>query len=264
MAYLSLEFYAESLGRKTEVKVLLPNDTPPFITEGNPHYKRPMKSLYLLHGFSGINTDWLLNARVYDMAHKYNLAIILPSGENSFYLDRPGTGRKSGTFIGCELPDYMSKTLALSNRPEDKFIGGLSMGGFGALQVGLSHPERFSKIAAFSSALIVHEVAGMRDGKGNEVADYDYYLLTFGEPEKLLESKNNPEFLIRRLKAEGKQIPDLFITIGTEDFLYENNQEFVRFLEKEDVPFTYSEGPGAHDFDFWNAHLEEAIHWFLA
>lgn len=263
MALLSLNFYADSLRRQTEVKVILPNDILPKYTQKNPHFRRPPKSLYLLHGYSGCNTDWLSGSDIYELAHKYNLAVIMPSAENSFYLDRPGSGQKMGTLVGRELPEYIQKTFGLSAQREDNFIAGLSMGGFGALQVGLSRPELFSKIAAFSAALIVHEVAEMQPGSGNDVADYDYYRLIFGEPADLLTSPNNPEELIRRLKAAEQTIPDIYLTIGTEDFLYEKNQQFKAFLEKEKVPHTYTEGPGVHDFKFWNAQLEPAIRWFL-
>ncbi len=263
MAYLSVNTYSDALKRSVNFKLLLPNDLSAEFRENNPHYARPPKFLILLHGYSGSSQDWLLESDIAALAGKYNLAVALPSGQNSFYLDLPGTGRKYGCFIGEELPDYIRRTFGLEAAGEGAFVGGLSMGGFGALHVGLSYPERFSKIAAFSAALIIHQAAGMRPGFENDIADYDYYRFIFGDPEKLLQSEKNPEVLIRQLKEEGRTIPGIYLAIGTEDFLYEDNQQFRRFLSEEAIPFTYQEGPGGHDFAFWNRYLDDALRWFL-
>ena len=85
----------------------------------------------------------------------------------------------------------------------------------------------------------------------------------FGQPEALAESRNSPETLVKELMQAGKPLPGLFLTIGTEDFLYEPNQEFRRFLTEQNVPFHYEEGPGTHSGEFWNARLEPAIRWML-
>ena len=85
------------------------------------------------------------------------------------------------------------------------------MGGFGALHTAFAYPETFGKVAALSSALIVHEVAGMSEGQGNATANYEYYRECFGETSEVLNSRNNPEFLIDELQREGKNIPDIFM-----------------------------------------------------
>ena len=86
---------------------------------------------------------------------------------------------------------------------------------------------------------------------------------TFGEPSKVLDSKNNPETLVKNLKAEGKAIPRLFMACGTEDFLLNQNREFHQFLVDQKVPVKYVEDTGAHDWPFWNKMIEPAIRWAL-
>lgn len=81
----------------------------------------------------------------------------------------------------------------------------------------------------------------------------------FGDPSKVLESDNNPETLVRKLKAEGKTMPELFMCCGTEDFLLENNREFHRFLEAENVAHTYEEDTGSHDMVFWDKYVKKFI-----
>ena len=115
-----------------------------------------------------------------------------------------------------------------------------------------------------SSALIHHEVAEMKPGTGNSVANYDYYRECFGEPEQLLDSDKNPETLIRKLKAAGKKIPDIYMCCGTEDFLIENNREMHRFLEEEGVAHEYHEAPGEHNMAFWTEHIGKIVRWMFA
>ena len=94
----------------------LPSDTQPEFIEDNPHYERETKILYLLHGFSGDSTDWISGSNVMDVSRRYNLAIVMPSGENSFYVDRQGTGTAYETFIAKELFDFVTLNLGFLQR----------------------------------------------------------------------------------------------------------------------------------------------------
>ena len=257
-------YFSDALRRNASFSVYLPNDVAPEFRTNC--FERPTQTLFLLHGYTGTGDDWARDTSILSLASQFNLALVCPSGENSFYLDGAATGRKYETYVGRELVDYVRSTFGLSGRREDTFIGGISMGGFGAIHTGLAYPETFSKIISLSAALITHKVAAMKPGAPDldGMANYDYYRLMFGDPEKLLESRNNPETLVKDLMASGKELPGLYLAIGTEDFLYEDNQIFRRFLEKQGYPFEYHEGPGAHDFAFWNPHIESSIRWLLS
>lgn len=263
MATGLIEFRSAALARPAKFRFVCPNDVPPFMVGANPHYQRPMKTLYLLHGFNAGCMDWMEGSDVGALARQYNLMIFFPEGDNSFYLDRPGTGRKYATFIGKELVDYTRKMFTLSEQKEDTFIGGYSMGGFGALHTALTYPDTFGKVFALSSALIIHNVANMQPGTADAMADYDYYFYTFGDPKQVLESSANPEYLIKRLLNQGKALPEIYMAIGTEDFLYTENQVFRNFLTENHVRFTYEEGPGTHDFGFWSPYCAKGIAWLL-
>ena len=185
----------------------------------------------------------------------------------SFEMMVPNDGLSSGhafqTMVGIELVDYIRNTFGLAKGPKDTFIAGLSMGGFGALHTGLAYPDRFGKIGALSSALIVHEVATMEPGQGNEVANYEFYRECFGDPATAAERDCNPEVLARKLKAEGKTIPGIYMACGTEDFLIENNRAFHKFLTDEEIPHEYHEGKGIHDMVFWTEHIRNAVEWMF-
>ena len=255
MAYFRIEFYSRALHRETSFEVLIPNDP----REEQPFPAEPMRTLFLLHGYTGKAGNFI----PFEMPAQYNFAIVMPTAENSFYLNGLSTGHAFQTLVGEELVDYVRRTFRLALKPEDTGIAGLSMGGFGALHTGLAYPRTFSKIGAMSSALIHHEVAQMQPGGGNEVANYEYYRECFGEPSQLLESDNNPETLIRKLKAAGEKIPEIYMACGTEDFLIENNREMHRFLEAEGVPHEYHEAPGIHDMVFWTEHIQQIVRWMF-
>lgn len=251
MAYYTIKFYSNSLKRGTTFEMLIPND----IREDIPHEdtvysKRKMKTLFLLHGYTGCAGNWVPEY----LAEKYNFAIVMPSGENAFWLDGISTGHKFCTFLGEELVGYVRKTFGLAMTAEDTYIMGLSMGGFGSLHTAFAYPDVFGKTAALSSALIVHSIAGMKEGEGNEVANYEYYRECFGDLDKVESSENNPEVLVKNLKDQGKTIPEIFMACGTEDFLIENNRQFHTFLNECDIPHQYFESKGIHDMVFWNEY----------
>lgn len=263
MALFQVDFYSKALSKNTCFHVVLPNDAIPVMVADNECYKRNMKTLYLLHGYSGASKDWLLGSQIQEMAVKYNMAVVMPSGDNSFYLDGKGTGKAYCEFVGQELVEYVTKTFGLSENREDTYIGGLSMGGFGAIHTGLAYPNTFGKIAALSSALIVHQIANLKEDFKDAIADYYYYTSVFGDLEKLDESVNNPEYLIRKLKEEKQTIPSIYMACGSEDFLIENNRAFHKFLRSENIVVQYTESPGVHNWDFWNQYLEPSIQWLL-
>ena len=255
MAYFRIEYYSKALRRETSFEVMIPCDP----REGMPAPEGPMRTLFLLHGYTGKAGNYV----PFDLPYKYNFAIVMPSAENSFYLNGLSTGHAFQTLVGEELVEFVRKTFGLAGDPANTGIAGLSMGGFGALHTGLAYPRTFGKIGAMSSAFIHHEVAQMKPGQGNEVANYDYYRECFGEPALLEESDNNPETLIRKLKAAGEKIPEIYMACGTEDFLIENNREMHRFLEAEGVPHEYHEAPGIHDMVFWTEHIQKIVHWMF-
>ena len=94
----------------------------------------------------------------------------------------------------------------------------------------------------------------MKEGERNDKANYEYYRECFGDLDKVPESENNPEVLVKKLKAQGKKLPEIFMACGTEDFLLENNRSFHNFLNENDVKHTYIESAGGHDMKFWDEY----------
>jgi S-formylglutathione hydrolase FrmB len=160
-----------------------------------------------------------------------------------------------------ELVEYIRKTFDLCHAKEDTFISGLSMGGFGALRTGLAYPDTFGKITALSSALIVHEISGMKPGENYEIANYYYYRNCFGDLENLIESDNNPETLVKKLIQQKKDVPKIYMACGTEDFLLAGNRRFYNFLVEHNVNVNYIESGGGHDMSFWDEYFAKSFEW---
>ena len=263
MATHYVKFRSDSLQRNGEFYVHLAEKAIPFFMKDNPYYSRKAKTLILLHGYSGDCTDWLYNAPSQDFCLKYNLNVVMPSGGLGFYLDKTATGHRYCTFIGKDLIEYLRNTFNIALTKEDTMIGGLSMGGFGALHTGLAFPENFGGIMALSSALITYDIHNFKPESDPVMANYDYYVDTFGPLDKVYESDHNPEVLYKKNKANGVKNPEIYMACGTEDFLLQSNRRMRDFLDSQDDGFKYEEGPGVHDWNFWTPHAYSGIEYLL-
>lgn len=248
MARITVRYASEALKRRVHFEMYLPNDK-----AGKKEGK--IRTLFLLHGYTGDAQLWVPE----ELAEKYGIAVVAPNGENGFWLDGCSTGHRYGTFVGEELIEYIRRTFGLAMNAEETCIMGFSMGGFGALHTALAYPEHFGKVAAMSSALIIHEIAHMKPGEENDVANYDYYHECFGDLSVVEDGNNNPEVLAKQLKEAGKKLPEIFMCCGAEDFLLEENRTFHRYLDSIEVPHTYLESKGEHNMVFWNEYTEKFI-----
>ena len=262
MASGRMEFHADTIMQHANFAFVLPNDVYEPEIKDRRHYARPPKTLILLHGLTGTDTDWLFGGVAQEMAIQYNLAIFMPTAGNNFYLDRGYAGGNWASFVGEELPAYIRRTFGYCRCREDTLIGGLSMGGFGAIHTALRWPETFSACIALSSALVLHEVAelGRRE---NSVMPEAMVRDVFGDPKTLLGSEKDPEYLYRSGRAAGKTMPRLYLACGTEDPLLRVNRDFRGFLAEQGADFCFEEGPGVHNWTFWNEYIDRGLAWAL-
>lgn len=259
MASGRMEFHAESIMQHANFSFVLPNDVAMEEVFDLKYYDRDPVNLILLHGLTGTDTDWLYGGVAQLMAIQYNVNIFMPTTGNSFYLDKGYPGRNHCEFIAEELPAYIKKTFGIEMKRENSMIGGLSMGGYGALHTALACPDRFSACIALSSALVVRDVAKKPDSEVGSVLPLEFREELFGDPSKLIDSDMNPEVLYKKIKKEGKDAPFIYMAIGTEDNLLESNRGFRDFLKAEGADFLYEEGPGKHNWQFWNEYVDRGL-----
>lgn len=253
MALIQLSYLSLALNRTVPVMVILPADTVSFETmtykEGDCREK--FKTLYLLHGMLGNHTDWVSGTRIQRWAEERRLAVVMPSGENAFYISGPGPWSDYGTFIGEELVQMTRRMFPLSSRREDTFIAGLSMGGFGSVRNGIRYSETFSHVAGFSSALQLFE----QDPK-DQPPDF------LGLYEAAAKSDRNPRVAWENLKREGRPMPRFYLSCGTEDDLLPYSRVYRDLLRNDGADVTYEEKPGAaHEWDFWDEQIRKTLDW---
>lgn len=260
MAYITVNMMSEALMRTVNINVILPTDK--FAFPGMPEPRRSdFPTLYLLHGVFGSHVDWVCGTRVQRWAEEKGLAVVMPAGENAFYLDHEATHANYGDFVGRELPEAMRRMFPLSERREDTFIAGLSMGGYGALRNGLKYHETFGRVAGFSSALVYEGFEERTDDVLLFIESRSYAQDLFGDLSQVAESDKNPVWTARRLAGAGADLPELYLSCGTEDSLYDVNVRTRDELRALGFDVTWDEGPFGHEWDFWDQQVKKLIDW---
>lgn len=252
MAFLQVDYKSKAMGRKVHFNVFLPMDADP---AADP--RGPWPALYLLHGIYGDCSSWVTSSCVQRYADERKLCVVMPDGENGFYLDHPDYLNNFAAYIGQELVEATRAMFPLSERREDTWIGGLSMGGYGALRTGLKFADTFGGIAAFSSALLLEDIQNRRSG--NPLNNDAYNRAMFGDPDRLLGSDLDPLHLALERKAAGKPLPRIYLSCGEQDFLLQANQAFEKALTEAGIEHTWRTTPGGHTWEFWEQEIRHVI-----
>jgi S-formylglutathione hydrolase FrmB len=240
------------MGRKMPYNVVLPV-TYDAKTESGRRYA----VLYLLHGLTGHFDNWTARTKLVDRAASYNLIIVTPEGENGWYSDNLAKdGDKFESYIIRELLPEIDKRYRTIDGRSHRAVAGLSMGGYGAIKFGLKYPELFSLAGSFSGALGAASITE-REIPGAVGRTIDSI---FGPAGSELRKANDPFDIIRRATPEKiKTFPFLYVDCGTEDFLFQNNRDFVSLLVEKKVPHEYRQLPGAHNWQYWDAQVAEFL-----
>lgn len=240
MALAKVQLASPALGMCISCNVILPQ-------RKDAERNKPLPVLWLLHGAYGNYTDWIRKSNIERYVAPYGLAVVMPDGQNSCYTDM-AHGRKFYTCITEDMPKALQKLFNFSDKREDNFIAGLSMGGRGSLIMGLSKPEQYSVIGCLSAGANhvknghLHEMAFGRAAVKNTYKD------PFGCAIKILE-KDLPR-------------PRIYHACGTEDFLLpaaHETRDFFEALPGNPFDYHYTENPGDHNWDFWDEHIKEFI-----
>ena len=258
MASGRMEFHAYSIMQHANFAFAIANDVPMPEVRDLRHYDRETCNLILLHGLTGTDTDWLYGGLAQDLSIQYNMNVFMPTAGNTFYLDKGYPGANWCEYIGSELPAYLRDTFRIDMKRENTMIGGLSMGGYGALHTALAYPETFGACIALSSAMIIHEYADEQRRASDEVP-FEMMLDLFGDPSKVEASDKNPETQYLNLKAAGKSIPKIYLACGTEDALISHNRAFAEFLKNNHADYIFDEGSGEHNWSFWNEYVKRGL-----
>ncbi len=247
MALFHCSFFSNALNVMSSADVILPEPSQGIGVDGSAADGLP-KVLYLLHGYSDDHTIWQRRTSVERYAAAHNLAIIMPAVNHSFYCNEPH-GEKYWDYVSDELPRVMHRYFRLSDKPEDTFVAGLSMDGYGAMKLALNFQERFGKACSLSGSVSTERL--FTRGHGS----------IFGSMEELRGSCNDLDYLLRQ---PAPRRPKLYVACGTADFLYDAHCDFVPALEKAGWDVQRYDEPGAtHNWAFWDQEIEKIIPWLM-
>ncbi len=252
MAFIQCDFYSEILGTRTSLNAVIP-----LRDESGQEPPREMPEqypvLFLLHGLHSNYTAWSRYSSVERYANEKGLAVVMPDAGRSFYTNMR-YGYRYFDFFSQELPEVANRLFPLSRDRSQRFIAGLSMGGYGAFKLALSHPEQYAAAASLSGTLSL-----------TQIEDPDSLLpewpIIFGDNSKIEHSEDDLLYLAKRYYQQ-KQFPlRLFQCCGTEDFLYQSNQHFLKNGKELGLDLHYEESPGGHEWQYWDEQMKRVIEW---
>lgn len=255
MAFLEVHFWSDALNLASSAYVLMPQ------AKVNAR-EREIPVLYLLHGYSDDHSIWMRRTAIERHIEMLapNFAVIMPAIDHSWYTDMKH-GNRYWTYLSEDLPQIMSSLFPLSEKREDTFVAGLSMGGYGALKLALNQPERFLACASFSGACdmgIQMNGLDLNDDFSREITDI------FGTSSEFKGSENDLFHQAGQI-AHSKTIPNIYMACGTKDFLYQGNLNFLEHLKKLQIPVKWEATPGrGHTWDYWDEQIQVALKWFTA
>ncbi len=248
MALIDLRIFSESLGMQTSVKILIPQkSTVGEIGTDNKKTDGKFKCLYLLHGLSDDETIWLRRTSIERYAAKHGLCVVMPMGAKSFYSDMK-YGLKYYTYIAKELPQIIEDMFNVSSARENRYIGGLSMGGYGAMKIALTEQGRYAAAIALSPVANIYNkqfTDTLVPVFGGEIPDSaDLFRLAS-------EHNNDP------VK------PRIYMTIGDKDYMYDDNIQLRKHFETLDYDYTFVQTDGSHSWDLWDRTIQAGLEWML-
>jgi S-formylglutathione hydrolase FrmB len=230
MGVATVQFYSHALGRRTTYEAILPDTG-----------TGPYPVLLELHGLFDDHNSWIHKSKLVHYVADLQLVVILPDGATSAYLDWHTHSDRLNrqNYETMIVEDLWNEVHRNYNVDDQKWaIGGLSMGGYGAMRLGLRHPDKFSSIWAHSAAFVIGDhvdAVGLGDIEDASVHD-----------------------LAPKVK-DRSDLPVISFDCGVEDDLIESNRDFHKLLNDLGIDHHYAEHPGGHTWEYWDEHIKEAL-----
>jgi S-formylglutathione hydrolase FrmB len=250
VALVRCEFFSEALELSTSMTVILPQETSGQIGMAVRTDDGPPPVLYLLHGLSDDDSIWLRRTSIERYAAPLGLAVVMPQVHRSFYADQVHGGRY-WTFLSEELPELVARFFQVSQAPEDTFVAGLSMGGYGAFKWALRRPGAFAAAASLSGVLDLARLQA--DGDRPELMH-----LAFGNRTV----NGTDDDLLHLLDvADPAGLPRLYLCCGLDDELLDGNRRFVERARARGLDLAVDLDPGEHEWGYWDVHIRDVLDW---
>lgn len=270
MAVIKMNFLSKFLGMQTNVTVCLPSFSFRDLMEGKPDFYVPdmkYQTLYLLHGGSGDDSDYVNFTSIVRYADDNRIAVVMPCNYNYFYTDNPD-GPRYWKYVSEELPQVCQTFFPLSDKREDNFVAGLSMGGHGAMKMGIMNGEKFAAVLCMSGVSIhpdgIKEFARPRapssDLKDPDIMPRVNLESIFGDLDHYQGSIHDMYHRAALNVEQGKELPKFFLTVGDQDFAREHVEDAYQHLTSLGYNTFFELVPGyGHEWPFWDLTLKKAL-----
>ncbi len=238
-----VQVFSPSMQKHVAVSVVLPDG----IKEGKEY---PV--IYLLHGYSGSEADWIkIKPNLDELADRYGVILVSPDAKNSWYMDSPvKTASKYETFVASELVEYIDRNYKTKANREGRAITGLSMGGHGALWLAIRHKDKFGAAGSTSGGVDFRPFPNNWELKE-----------LLGEQRENIELWNSHTVINLIDSLQNKEI-ELIVDCGYDDFFFPVNNKFhLRLLEKG-IEHDYIVRPGAHNHAYWRNSIDYQLLFF--
>jgi putative tributyrin esterase len=239
MAFATIQYQSRSLQKASAFNIVFPDD---------PNIPRPWGVYYLLHGLSDDHTIWARRTSIERYVAGLPLVVVMPDGGRGWYTNAAEGSAYEDDLIK-DVRGLVERTFPVKAERSGRAIGGLSMGGYGAVKLGLKHHDLFGSVNSHSGA-----VGLFRDAERMRQLSPEFVRI-FGP--KPADGPEDPFAIVQ--KIDHGLIPPMRIDCGTEDFLLKQNRAFHEHLDDLHVMHEYQEFPGGHDWGYWDEHVRQAI-----
>jgi S-formylglutathione hydrolase FrmB len=240
MAFATINYFSRSLAKASSFNVVFPDD---------PSIPRPWAAFYLLHGLSDDHTIWMRRTSIERYVEGLPLVVVMPDGGRGWYTNAVQGDNHEDDLIK-DVVGLVDRTFPVKAERAGRAIGGLSMGGYGAVKLGLKHHEMFASVNSHSGA-----IGFLRGDLEKHKGLSPEFARIFGD--KPTGGPEDPFAIVERL--DHGRIPAMRIDCGVDDFLIEQNRDFHKFLDERRIAHEYQEFPGDHNWAYWDEHVRQAV-----
>lgn len=259
MAFSEIHFYSKTLGMDTAINVILPESQQGIGMQGEKVYMESYPVLWLLHGRSDDHTTWMRRTSIERYVAPLGLAVVMPDGGYSRYLNM-AYGPDYYDYIVTELPEICRRIFPrMSSARQDNYIAGLSMGGGGAMYIGLNNPDKYSHICMLSTGGVVPVEMLWRETKTSK---WNKEIYGTENMEELVGGKYDILELIKSAYQKCDNVPHVFHAMGIDDIRYKAGKiikETFESIAGDPYKYEYHEGPGDHEWAFWDYWIREFL-----
>jgi putative tributyrin esterase len=239
MAFATINYFSHSLDRASAFNVIFPD---------SPDAKRPWGVYYLLHGLSDDHTTWTRRSAIERYVLGYRMMVVMPNGGRGWFTNSVDGDPYEDDLI-TQVIGMVDKNFPVRAERSGRAIGGISMGGFGAVKLGLKYPDLFASVDSQSGVLGL-----LRDPAESKMMAREFTRIFGDSP---TDGPEDPYRLATDLRPRKR--PALRIVCGAEDPFLEQNRAFHKHLDTLDFTHDYEEHFGTHTWRFWDHHVRAAI-----